>query len=181
MRDCPPFGAQGVPPSLLHVFFCCCLFSLFFFSFYPGWGQSVQGAMLIWPRVVCGSTACCLAHLVVCFSWASKSWHLEEQKPSWFLRLTWCGDAMHGVGVWRSWSFASSWWFFLQRVSPVSRQDFILRSMLSASSLYSPSWNPISNMHCFRTVGQQCREQCQNVWLWCLSYERWQKKVKSKF
>jgi hypothetical protein len=29
-------------------------------------GQSVQCAMLIWPRVVCGSTACCLAHLVVC-------------------------------------------------------------------------------------------------------------------
>jgi hypothetical protein len=43
------------------------LFSLFFFSFFPPewWGRSVQGAMLIWPRVVCGSTACRLAHLVV--------------------------------------------------------------------------------------------------------------------
>jgi hypothetical protein len=35
----------------------------FFFPF--DGGQSVQGAMLIWPRVVCGSTACRLAHLVV--------------------------------------------------------------------------------------------------------------------
>jgi hypothetical protein len=26
--------------------------------------------MLIWPRVVCGSTMCHLAHLVVCFSQA---------------------------------------------------------------------------------------------------------------
>jgi hypothetical protein len=35
------------------------------------------------------------------------------QEPSWFLRLTWSGDAMHGLGVWRSQSFASSQWFFL--------------------------------------------------------------------
>jgi hypothetical protein len=51
----------------LFVYYWVCFFSLFFF---PGWGHSVQGAMLIWPRVVCGSTACCLAHLVVCFSQA---------------------------------------------------------------------------------------------------------------
>jgi hypothetical protein len=29
--------------------------------------------MLIWPRVVCGSTACHSAHLVVCFSRAGRS------------------------------------------------------------------------------------------------------------
>jgi hypothetical protein len=61
----PSFCTQGAPPSLLCVFFCCCL--LFSFSFFPGGGWSVQGTMLIWPRIVCGSTACCLAHLVVCF------------------------------------------------------------------------------------------------------------------
>jgi hypothetical protein len=62
----PLFGTQGTLPSLLSVFFvvvvvysgCFSLFSL-------DGGQSVQGAMLIWPRVVCGSTTCCLAHLVV--------------------------------------------------------------------------------------------------------------------
>jgi hypothetical protein len=47
---------------------------------------------------------------------------------------------MRGLGVWRS-SFASSWWFFLQGASPASLQDFTLGSMLSASSLYSLSWN----------------------------------------
>jgi hypothetical protein len=38
----------------------------FFSLFSLGGGWSVQGAMLIWPRVVCGSTMCRLAHLVVC-------------------------------------------------------------------------------------------------------------------
>jgi hypothetical protein len=71
VRDCPspPFSIQGTPPSLLCVFFCCCclLFSLFFLFSLVG-GQSVQGAMLIWPRVVCESTTCRLAHLVVSIS-----------------------------------------------------------------------------------------------------------------
>jgi hypothetical protein len=42
----------------------------FIFLFSLGGGWSVQGAMLIWLKVVCGSTACHLAHLVVCFSQA---------------------------------------------------------------------------------------------------------------
>jgi hypothetical protein len=41
---------------------------------------------------------------------------------------------MRELGVWQCWSFTSSWWFFLQSVSPVSFQDFTLGSMLSASS-----------------------------------------------
>jgi hypothetical protein len=49
--------------------------------------------------------------------------------------LQWSGDTMRGLGVWRSRSFASSLWFFLYGVSSVSLQDFILGSMLSASSL----------------------------------------------
>jgi hypothetical protein len=42
----PPslFGAQSAPPSLLRVFCCCCLlFSLVFFSFFPGWGSVCPG------------------------------------------------------------------------------------------------------------------------------------------
>jgi hypothetical protein len=65
VRDSPP------PPSALralcpvcYVSFCYCL--LLSFSFFPGEGRSVQGAMLIWPRVVCGSTVCSLVHLVLC-------------------------------------------------------------------------------------------------------------------
>jgi hypothetical protein len=67
MRDCPSplFGAQGTPPSLLCVSFLLLFIIQFgFFSIFSlGGGQSVQGDMLIWPRVVCGSTVCCLAHL----------------------------------------------------------------------------------------------------------------------
>jgi hypothetical protein len=54
----PFFSAQGAPPSLLHVF----IVLIAYYSgslFSPGGGQSVQGAMLIWPRVVCGSTTYC--------------------------------------------------------------------------------------------------------------------------
>jgi hypothetical protein len=40
----------------------------FFFLFSLGGGWSVQGDILIWPRVFCGSTAYRLAHLVVCVS-----------------------------------------------------------------------------------------------------------------
>jgi hypothetical protein len=63
--DCPssPFGAQGSPPSLLCVFFVVVYYSVSRFSL--DGGRSLQGAMLIWPRVVCGSNTCCLAHLVV--------------------------------------------------------------------------------------------------------------------
>jgi hypothetical protein len=68
VRYCPSpiFGAQGALPSLLCVFLLLLLSIQFFFLFSLGGGWSVQGAMLIWPRVVCGSTGCLLAHLVVC-------------------------------------------------------------------------------------------------------------------
>jgi hypothetical protein len=60
----PSLGFQGTPPSLLHVFIVLiAYYSVSLFSLGGGW--SVQRAMLIWPRVVCGSTTCRLAHLVV--------------------------------------------------------------------------------------------------------------------
>jgi hypothetical protein len=31
----------------------------------------------------------------------SGSWCLAAREPSWSLHLTWSGDAMHGLGVWR--------------------------------------------------------------------------------
>jgi hypothetical protein len=58
------FGTQSTLPSLLCVFFVIAYFSVSLFSL--GKGRSVLGAMLIWPRVFCGSTACCLAHLGIC-------------------------------------------------------------------------------------------------------------------
>jgi hypothetical protein len=67
VMDCPsPPLVLRVPRPLCIVSFLLLLISQFFFLFSLGGGWSVQGAMLIWPRVVCGSTACRLAHLVVC-------------------------------------------------------------------------------------------------------------------
>jgi hypothetical protein len=58
----PPLRRSGHPTLFAACLFCCYCLLFSFFSFFPGGGQSVQGAMLIWPRVVCGSTA---YHLVV--------------------------------------------------------------------------------------------------------------------
>jgi hypothetical protein len=66
VRDFPsPPSVLRVPCPLCYMSFLLLL--LIIQVFFPlGGGWSVQGAMLIWPRVVCGSTAYHLAHLVVC-------------------------------------------------------------------------------------------------------------------
>jgi hypothetical protein len=74
VRDSPLPQHSG-HPSLFATCLFCCYWLLFIFIFFflgvwvalsRGLCWSVQGAMLIWPRIVCGSTAYCLAHLVVC-------------------------------------------------------------------------------------------------------------------
>jgi hypothetical protein len=105
----PPLSrVQSAPPSLLNVFFFpATYYSDCFFPLFPlGGSQSVQGAMLIYHVLLSSPGG---LHLPK----QSESWCLEAQEPSWFLRLSWSGDAMCGLGVWRSRSFASSWWFFL--------------------------------------------------------------------
>jgi hypothetical protein len=118
----PPLRCS-VHPTLF-AYYSVSLFSL-------GGGRYLQGAMLIWPRVVCGSAMYHLAHLMV---------HVCVQVtggpgPSWFLHLTWRGDSLRRLEVWRGQSFASSQWFCLQGVSPVSLQGFTIGGTLSASSL----------------------------------------------
>jgi hypothetical protein len=54
----PPSSALRAPHPLCYVSLLFLLLITQFLFFSPGGGQSVQGAMLIWPRVVCGSTAC---------------------------------------------------------------------------------------------------------------------------
>jgi hypothetical protein len=64
------WGSRSPDLFAMCLFFnsAACLLFFVFFSFFPlGGGQSVQGTMLIWPRVLCGNTTCCLAHQVVCF------------------------------------------------------------------------------------------------------------------
>jgi hypothetical protein len=62
-----PSSALRVSRPLCYVSFLLLLLiiQVFFLFFYLGRGWSVQGAMLIWPRIVCGSTTYHLAHLVV--------------------------------------------------------------------------------------------------------------------
>jgi hypothetical protein len=63
----PPLRCSGHPVLFAMCLFCCyCLLFSFFFLFSLGGGQSVQGAMVIWPSIVCRNTMCHLAHLVVC-------------------------------------------------------------------------------------------------------------------
>jgi hypothetical protein len=56
----PPFWCSGLPA----LFATLLIIQFFLFSLVGD--QSVWGAMLVWPWIVCGSTTCCLAHLVVC-------------------------------------------------------------------------------------------------------------------
>jgi hypothetical protein len=130
----PPLQSSGHPTLFAMCLYCsyCLLLS---FSFFPGWGSLCLRAMLIWLRVVCGSTA---------VPWSSPCPHLPKPsgcgqlaawEPSWFLNLTWSGDALHRLDVWRGQSFASSRWPCLQGVSPTFLQDFTIGGTLSASSL----------------------------------------------
>jgi hypothetical protein len=135
-KDSPPllFGAQCAPPSLQCVFIVLiAYYSVSLFSLAGGW--SVQGAMLFWPRVVCGSTVYHLAHLVHVFPsrlGAGACQPLGALLVSSF-KVKWRFSGSAG-GV-RVQSFASSGWFCLQGVSPAFLQDFTIGGMLSASSL----------------------------------------------
>jgi hypothetical protein len=111
----PPFGTQGAPPSLLCVFFVVFAYYSIFFSFFPGWGSVCPGGCAdlaqccLWKYHVPLSSPCVL-HLP---KWYGCCCLAAAREPSWFLCLMWNGNVMHGLGVWRSERFASSWWFFL--------------------------------------------------------------------
>jgi hypothetical protein len=108
----PHSSVSGHPALFAMCLFCCCL--LFSFSFFPGggsvcpWGYADLAQDCLWEYCVPLSSPCGL-----CLPKRSGHWHLVVQKPSWFLRLMWSGNATRGLGVWRSQSFASSLWFFL--------------------------------------------------------------------
>jgi hypothetical protein len=120
----PRLWCSGHPALFATCLFCyyCLLFS---FSFFPGWGSVCPGGYAdlaqdcLWKYRIPLSSPCGL-HLPK----PSGCQHLVAAlEPSWFLCLTWSGDAMCRLGVWRSQSFASSWWFscrvYLQRLSKI--------------------------------------------------------------
>jgi hypothetical protein len=104
-----------VPHPFCYVSLFLLLLITQFLFFSLGGGRSVQGAMLIWPRIICGSTMLSLSSPCgPCLPKPSGCRCLAVAwGPSWFLHLTWSGDALRRLEVWRGQSFASSWWFCL--------------------------------------------------------------------
>jgi hypothetical protein len=133
-----------LPPSLVHSKHptlsaaCVLLSSLFIIQlFLWGGSQSVQGALLVYPRGGCGSTACCLfSYPLVCISQAGLELVsggtgvlLFSQCNVAWKSFVWAGDSSCQ-------SFVILHGFFLPSVAPVSQQDFWFTELkLSASSL----------------------------------------------
>jgi hypothetical protein len=124
----PFFSALKAPCPLCCVSFSvpCLLFSFVLLLFFlQGGDQSVQRALLAYPRGGCGSTACCLfAHLLVCISQAGLELVsggmgalLVSQCNVTWRSFVWAGGS-------RCQTFASSGYFFLPSVAPASQQDF---------------------------------------------------------
>jgi hypothetical protein len=83
--------------------------------------------MLIYPRGVCGNTECCLfAHLLVCWMSPKQVWsrHLATWKPSCFLSVTSCGEALYGLGVQGVDVLILLGSVFLPSVAPASQRNF---------------------------------------------------------
>jgi hypothetical protein len=135
-KDSPPHtSGLRVPHPLCHVSLLFLLLITQFLFFHQVGGRSVQG---LYADLVQG----CLWKYHAPFS--SPCPHLPKPSgrgllvawgPSWFLHLTWSGDALHRLEVWRGQSFASSQWPCLPGVPPAFFQDFTVEGMLSASSL----------------------------------------------
>jgi hypothetical protein len=67
-RDPLPSSSElRAPHPLCHMSLLFLLLITQFLFFSLGGGRSIHGDMLFWPRVVCGSTVYCLAHLVHIF------------------------------------------------------------------------------------------------------------------
>jgi hypothetical protein len=111
----PSSSALRVPCPLCYMSFLLLLLIIHFFSFFPGWGSVCPGGYAnlaqgcLWEYCVLLSSPCGprVPKLSGCCN-VVLAW-----EASWSLRLTWSGNAMCRLEVWRSQSFAFSQWFFL--------------------------------------------------------------------
>jgi hypothetical protein len=118
--------AQSTLPPLLHVPFQFLVYYSVLFCFVLwGRGQSVQGAMLFYPRGSCGNTTCLLfGHLLVCISQAglepasggAGAFLVSQCNVAW-RSFVW--DGVQGVGL-----LILLGVFFLPSVAPASQQNF---------------------------------------------------------
>jgi hypothetical protein len=95
----PPLWCSGHPALFAMCPFCCCCL-LFSFYFFPGWGLVCPGGYAdltqdcLWEYCMPLSSPCGL----LLPQWFG-CWHLAAAwRPSWFLHLTWSGNAMYGLG-----------------------------------------------------------------------------------
>jgi hypothetical protein len=130
-----PLWRSGRPTLFATCLYCsyCLLLS---FSFFPRWSRSVHETMLIWSRVVCGSTVVLRSSLCgLCLP--KPSCMGVWQQPGGALlfspfNVKWRCSVQAG-GVEGS-KFCFSRWPCLQGMSPVFLQDFTVGVMLTASS-----------------------------------------------
>jgi hypothetical protein len=130
-----PVLAQSDPPCLLPVFIVLiAYYSVSLFS--PRWGSVCPGGYAdltqgcLWEYRIQLSSPCPRLPKPSGCGRLAAAWG-----PSWFHPLTWSGDSLRRLEVWRSQSFASSQWPCLPAVSPVFLQDFTVGGTLYASSL----------------------------------------------
>jgi hypothetical protein len=96
----------------------CLLFSFCFAYFLQGRGQSLQVAMLVYPRGSCENITClCLPSRFEASIWVA--W-----EPSCFLSVTWHGKALYRLVVQGVRVLILVGGFFLPNVAPVSQQNF---------------------------------------------------------
>jgi hypothetical protein len=84
----PQSSALSAPHPLSHVSLLFLLLISQFLFFSLGGGRSVQGAMLLWPRLVCGSTAVPQSSPCLHLPKPSECRRLAAWWPSLFLHLT---------------------------------------------------------------------------------------------
>jgi hypothetical protein len=129
-KDSTPrlFIAQDSPPSLPHVFIV--LIAYYSVLFFPrvgvdlsrGYADLAQGCLYKYC-IPLSSPCSCLPKL------SGRGW-LAAWGPSSFLPLTWSGDSLCRLEVWRGQSFASSQWPCLPGVSAAFLQNFIVGGII---------------------------------------------------
>jgi hypothetical protein len=111
---------QSTLPSVLPALYR----SLFITIFSQGGGQSVQGALLVYPNGGCGNTSCCLfAYLLVCFSQVGLELPSGGAGALLFSQCNVVGRSFVLARGVVCWSFVCSCWIFLPRVAPASQQN----------------------------------------------------------
>jgi hypothetical protein len=98
----PPLQSSG-HPTLFAMCLSCSYCLLVSFSFFPpGGGWSVQGAMLLWPRLVCGSTV--VPRSSACPRLPKPFWHAPAHFYEGFFKIR-----FHKLFAWAGFKLQSSW------------------------------------------------------------------------